>query len=254
MKPQNKSIEELLNETKTYWICPITGTKIDAQDSAAIENHKKKIIEEQKNKQELKLKDKQIKVLRKDFKTINNLDELNNWLKKLYVIKAPKIKEKDIPFFTIPDFSTSTIVKDLNSGWITTCFLKINNQDVNFKKVFNGHNMTKELNAEKDLFVIFNSNENPFLQKVYKYQVDLLKSANKKVGVAEKAILQKNTEYVDLVKEIKHLNKEIHDLREKHSAVEKNMKEIRKNVLGKKDFEMFLIAEQAKANNKKMKL
>jgi hypothetical protein len=32
------------------------------------------------------------------------------------------------------------------------------------------------------------------------------------------------------------------------------MKEIRKNVLGKKDFEMFLIAEQAKANNKKMKL
>ena len=127
-------------------------------------------------------------------------------------------------------------------------FLKINNQDVNFKKVFNGHNMTK------DLFVIFNSNENPFLQKVYKYQVDLLKSANKKVGVAEKAVLQKNTEYVDLVKEIKHLNKEIHDLREKHSAVEKKMKEIRKNVLGKKDFEMFLIAEQAKANNKKMKL
>ena len=87
-----------------------------------------------------------------------------------------------------------------------------------------------------------------------KYQVDLLKSANKKVGVAEKAVLQKNTEYVDLVKEIKHLNKEIHDLREKHSAVEKKMKEIRKNVLGKKDFEMFLIAEQAKANNKKMKL
>ena len=36
-----------------------------------LENHKKKIIEEQKNKQELKLKDKQIKVLRKDFKTIN---------------------------------------------------------------------------------------------------------------------------------------------------------------------------------------
>ena len=32
------------------------------------------------------------------------------------------------------------------------------------------------------------------------------------------------------------------------------MKEIRKNVLGKKDFEMFLIAEEAKNNNKKMKL
>ena len=31
------------------------------------------------------------------------------------------------------------------------------------------------------------------------------------------------------------------------------MKEIRKNVLGKKDFEMFLIAEEAKNNNKKMK-
>jgi cell division protein FtsB len=71
--------------------------------------------------------------------------------------------------------------------------------------------------------VVFNLTKfsNTISVGIDKYQVDLLKSANKKVGVAEKAVLQKHTEYVDLVAEIKHLNKEIHDLREKHSAVEK---------------------------------
>ena len=39
-----EKLNELFNTAKTYWVCPVTGTRIDSADAAAIAAHKDKVI------------------------------------------------------------------------------------------------------------------------------------------------------------------------------------------------------------------
>lgn len=82
-----KSVAELLDEAKVYWVCPVTGTKIAADDTAAIEAHKQGLIQkEAADKAYAEIKKKAAEVKRRIMKPsvlgrIGTITELETLLK-----------------------------------------------------------------------------------------------------------------------------------------------------------------------------
>lgn len=252
MKKEQKSVEELLNEAKTYWICPITSVQIDAENINSIEKHKATVLKQLEQNKIEKVKAQEMKILNKEFTQITTLEQLNDWTKKVFAIKHPTVSEDKIPKFSVPVFTSNFITKNNTNDYYKTAILQVVNYTKTFQKTFQIFNIFDNLNKEKDVFAITLGENNPFLMKVFEYQLHLFKAKTKTVGLEEKAILQKNKEYCNLIKEIKSVAQELHILKEQHATINKRMAEIREQVLGYITFDDFL-ATHEKIQSKKPK-
>lgn len=257
MKKIQKSIHELFDEAKVYWVCPVTGVKIDSNDAAAIESHKKRVIKQEEEKALAKLQEKDLRALRKELPNITSVKDMNDWLVKLFNVKFPDLKKEQIPFVVV----TNQIPKHegvINFHKIDYSFLKFENWETKFGNTLinygiNVQNLTPKDSPEKNKeyigFVL--KRMNPFLSNVYEYQKTIMFSPSKPVGLEEKQILQKNPRYVELVKEIKSLAKQLHDIKEQHAVVNNEMSEIRQKILGEKTFDDFMSIKEEAINTTK---
>lgn len=231
---QKQSIEELLNSVTTYWICPITGIQINASNVTQIENHKNKLIQEEKAKEIISQQSKALHALSKEFKNISSLKTLNEYIKNVISLKNPNISDDHMPTllvkamkFTNDDFlSLSDIVP-----------VKIVGLTPETKKMFKNEIM-KNINLDNkgEIFYVMKRNVNPLAKAIHSFYV---KSSNNKlitVGVKEKEILAGNSEYVELLEQLKTIKDDLHDLKLKHAQVDGRMAKIRKDVLSNKIF------------------
>lgn len=232
-----KTLEKMLEEQNSYWICPVSGKKIDSKDVAAIDKYKKELIVTTQKEQDLKQKQKDLKKIRGQYKALTSWNELTVWIGEFLSIALPNLKVIDQPMMTVE--ATKPFKEAMYVG-NQYALIKLSNIPAGY---------IKELKKISSIIFIRNSqsNENylqisPFTnkigEKIFEFQKNaLVNNSRMKIGLYEKKALENNTTYIKLRDEMKEINKSLHDLRETHNIINTQMEQIRQNVINQKIFD-----------------
>lgn len=231
---KNKSIEELLNSVVTYWICPITGIHINSNNTAEIESHKQKLIQQEKEKEVIRQRDKALDALYKEYPKISSLKDLNEYIRNVISLKDPTLPQENMPTLSVKamKFTSNHFLTSFDSVPV-----KIIGLTPETKKMFK-NNLSTSINAENkgEVFYMIKRNANPLAQSIHAFYVKASSNKLVTVGVKEKELLAEHPEYPALLKELQTIKDGLHDLKLQHAQVDGRMAQIRKEVLNSKAF------------------
>lgn len=229
-----KNIEELLNSAKSYWVCPITGKQIDANNTAEIESYKIQLLQKEKQKEIDRQRNKALSVLEKEFKTLSTLKDFNEYIKNYINIKDPNFDQEKLPNFSVESIKFSS---DSFFTLYDNVALKLNGLTFEAKKILKT-NLQNKVSADEpnNFFYVMKKNSNPLALAIYNFQVKTSKNKVITVGIAEKALLAEHEQYPQLLKQLQQIKAGLHDLKIEHAIVDKQMSDIRQQVLNNKTF------------------
>lgn len=244
MAKAKQNIEELLNSAKAYWVCPVTGKQIDATDTATIEAHKQGLIQKEKEKDIQRQQTKAITMLKKEYAKITKLQGLNEYIANVINIKAPNIDKKNMPVFSVEavDFANTAYVMERDEVAI-----KISNL-VPVVRTILKNDLRKGIDVRNpdEHFYVVSRHNNPLTLAIFDFQVETRNTKVIKVGVEEKARLDKHPQYPMLRAQLQDIKDELHNLHNKHAAIDSQMEKIRREVLENKVFYDYGIEEPKK--------
>lgn len=248
---KKEDLEKVLENSKTYWICPVTNTKIDSTDTVAIEAHKAGLLKKLAEAEDLKKKQKDLKKLNAEYKNISTLPDMNQWFTKIFQLKFPDLDKSKFPTLSIENTKPFAECPYIGTG---KAVIKISHvphgYSKEFKKLANIVTDTKT----KSVYLQGNPYDNPLFQKVFEFQSYTLKRGPMtKVGLEEKVMLDQDTQYQALKRQIKEVGSQLHELKEKHHEINTKMEDIRSKVIPKLTFDNFEKVKSVVAKKKTLR-
>lgn len=232
-----KTLEKMLEEQNSFWICPVSGKKIDSKDTAAIEKHKQELIVTIQKEELLKQQQKDLRKISTQYKSVENLAQLNTWFGEFLAVKLPNLKPADYPSLTV---EVTKPFKEAMYVGNQYALLRLSHMPTGYVKEFKkmGSMLFVKNSLSNENYLQISPFTNKIGKKVFEFQKDaLINNSRMKIGIPEKKALEKNPIYIKLRDKMKVINKSLHDLREDHSVINTQMEQIRQNVINQKVFD-----------------
>lgn len=231
---KKQTVEELLNSAIAYWVCPITGRQIPATNNVAIEEHKQKLIQQEREKEITRQRDLALNALYKEFKNIVSLKDFNEYIRNVISLKEPTFPQEKMPEFKVETIEFSTKNFLLNSDTVP---IRIIGMQPEIRKMFK-QNLQKNINAKhmSEEFYMLKKIANPLAQAVDSFLTKAGKNKIVTVGIEEKELLAQHEKYPELLKKLQTIKNGLHELRLQHAIVDQEMASIREEVLNPKTF------------------
>ncbi len=211
---KKEDIKKLLESQHTYWICPVTGKKINSEDTAAIAQYKEKLLKDAQKEDEQNLIKDGVKKIHQKVK-INSRQDLEK-----YCTDLAKFLKITPPTISIKNFQS----KDVKNGFA----VHLNMFEMNFKN-------SRELKVFKTfskLHIQFIANQiygqishglnGDFSAKIQEWRKQLLSNPCKS-----------NPEIVEQYQETIAT---LHQAKKEHVLIEEEMLKIREKLLSTDEF------------------
>ena len=232
-----KSLTKALEEQNFYWICPVTGKKINSKDTAVIEAHKVSLIQTATQAETIKQQQKEIKKIKEQYNSISTLSELNQWFVELLTIKYPDMDTQKMPKLSVE--STKSF-KEAPSVGTDYGVIKLSHVPHGYTKEFKrieGLTFIKD-SKNNATYLHTSAYSNKLGKKVFDYQKSmLLEKGISKVGLPDRILLDQSSAYQGLKEQIKDTNKQLHDLHQHHNIINDQMKKLRDQIIMHKLFD-----------------
>ncbi len=212
-----EKIKKLLEEDSIFWTCPITGAKILAKNTAAIEAYKANLIQKEEEKEKKRIAAskllKEVKMKTSDVSKIHTMEQLNQFLSEC---ERDLFQNSFTPVAFKPIKLKPKAKREMMNYTKDSVVIKVENLHASakktYQKVFGGEIV--EYDSGHYLLVRQYMNKVPLFDKIKDWQDKAQTSSVVKVGMNERLILDQNDDYQNLKDKLKKSREKLHELRD----------------------------------------
>lgn len=213
-------LNELFNTAKTYWVCPVTGVRFDASDSAAISAHKDKVISNAIATQKAKALKDGIRDYKVQVQSSDSIEKLQSELSGFVCFLTGEVVDFKVQI-------RRNKLQGTYRGFLAVTILDYKNLSAEVKQALQqGFNLAKEGN---NYVVLVDIGNNSYFKDAYYWQNTRLDKREK--ALAHNLYLAKFDDVVAKKEELKSIIRELHVLRAKHGEVLKQYNALKESKL-----------------------
>ena len=217
----SSNIKALLSTTQSWWICPVTGTKIPSTDVDAIEKHKTALLAKHEEQEHQKKIRKALTANQRALAKVQTFSQFKVWfLERMQIVMADNtLTEKDLPTFQPIELSKT------NKRYVSSMsvYLEViggpSKQVKKFRERMGIQAPPTWMKSICDAKFVFPLNMSCDFFRSFALAYTRQQNATKLSKEAKEQLYRENKEYAKDIDELASLAAEIHALRERARVI-----------------------------------